>query len=191
MPSAAGGYFGKVSTNTRWFSRSWIAQKIWNQNWIFLEYFFCDTAMSPLYIPSCPPGQHLLSAVGCGAGKCKIRPADERLTIISIHNSTKICQIFPDRNIPHSRSMANLHHIRVYILTGRWRSIIYFKSDQMFRLEFDCASCRIDIETIGRSFFIGPQGEPTQYVHPQVENALIQRNWILIYQCFVLSWFFQ
>ena len=80
--------------------------------WYFLN-IFCDTGVSPLYIPRCPPGQHLLSAVGCGAGKCKIRPADERLTIISIHNSTKICQIFPDRNIPHSRSMANSHRIRV------------------------------------------------------------------------------
>ena len=66
---------------------------------IFLEYF-SDTVVSPLYIPSWPPGEHLLSGVGCGAGKCKIRPtADERLTIISIHNSTEICQIFPDLNM--------------------------------------------------------------------------------------------
>ena len=55
---------------------------------------------SPLYIPCWPPGEHLLSGVASRAGKCKIRPADERLTIISIHNGSKICQIFPDLNIP-------------------------------------------------------------------------------------------
>ena len=68
---------------------------------------FCNFAatMSPLYIPSWPPGEHLLSGVGYTAGKCKIRPADERLTIISIHNSAKICQIFSDRNIPQIHTL--------------------------------------------------------------------------------------
>ena len=61
---------------------------------------FSNSALSPLYIPSWPPGEHLLSGVASRAGKCKIRPADERLTIISIHNGSKICQIFPDLNIP-------------------------------------------------------------------------------------------
>ena len=147
--------------------------------------------MCPLYIPSWPPGEHLLSGVGCWAGKCKIRPADERLTIISIHNGSKICQIFPDLNIP---ATAKPH----FTFSKRWRfatitnpKTIWIWLWQLSPFDWnDCDCCHLDIETIDGClpwhwnywaviFLLGSQGNPPNMHHP-MKNTLILRQGILL-----------
>ena len=102
--------------------------------------------MSPLYIPSWPPGEHLLSGVASRAGKCKIRPADERLTIISIHNGSKICQIFPDLNIPEVLQRSHILH------SQRGEDLRLLRIPKRF--ESDCGNCCLLIGTIVTVVFL-------------------------------------
>ena len=169
VPSAASDYFSNVSTNAREFSRNWIAQKILDWNLIFFATLPC-----PHYIFQAGHPANIycrVSAVEPESVRYGLRMNVLQSYLFTIApRFVKYFQIW----ISHSCSMANSH------LMERWRSITYSKCDDMFRLEFDCDSCRIDIETIGHSSFLGPHGEPTQYVHPPVENTLILRNLIFM-----------
>ena len=139
--------------------------------------------MCPLYIPSWPPSEHLLSGVGSWAGKCKIRPADERLTIISIHNGSKICQIFPDLNIP---ATAKPH----FTFSKRWRFATITNPKTCCDLNLIVAIVAFWLERLWRLsawhwnywavvFLLGSQGNPPNMHHP-MKNTLILRHGILL-----------
>ena len=143
---------------------------------------FSNSALSPLYIPSWPPGEHLLSGVASRAGKCKIRPADERLTIISIHNGSKICQIFPDLNIPEVLQRSRILHSQ----RGEDSRLLRIPK----RFESDCGNCCLLIGTIvtvviltlkllGGCLPFGLTGEPTQYASSD-EKHIDTEAWDLI-----------
>ena len=122
---------------------------------LYILTIYSNSALSPLYIPSWPPGEHLLSGVASRAGKCKIRPADERLTIISIHNGSKICQIFPDLNIPEVLQRSHILHSQrgedSRLLRIPKHVAIWIWLWQLSPFDWnDCDGCHLDIETIGR-----------------------------------------